>query len=231
MTCALQPKALLLARLRPTHRQMVDYLTDRQAVLALRFMDAPDLVPLPPMALDVLTALLIDRWGTEEYEREIGVPVRSARPLLAQALDTYEALEAGRLAEGRKTRPRSVLDEIRASDLPRDEVIEELSARIEWLVGDGGDAIDVIAAYGLTRQQAPIILALQRANGRVVSYDSLLARINVLRPDADMSSVLSLQTQVSYMRRKLRAAGVPHEIENVYGVGYRMVSGSGASQS
>lgn len=69
------------------------------------------------------------------------------------------------------------------------------------------------------------------ADGRVVSYDSLLARINVLRPDADVSSVLSLQAQVSYMRRKLRAAGVPHEIEYVYGVGYRMVSGICASQS
>lgn len=228
MTCALQPKALLLARLRPTHRQMVDYLTDRQAVLALRFMDAPDLVALPPMALDVLTALLIDRWGTEEYEREIGVPVRSARPLLAQALDTYEALEAGRLAEGRKTRPRSVLDEIRASDLPRDEVIEELSARIEWLTctyeGADDDVVRVMVELGVQRQVAHLYLILKRDEGVTIPRERVMNRLYANKPDEAGPKIV--EVLVHRLRKKLPS---DMRIESIRGVGYRMVSGIGAS--
>lgn len=218
-------KRHLAAHLLPRHRHLVSYLTDDQSAAALRFIAEPSSVPLPPMALDVLTALLIDRWGTEEYEREIGAPVRSARALAAQALDTYMAIESTDLVRGSERPSKSAVAK------SRDDEVEILRAKIEWLVGDGAEAADLISAYGLTRQQAAILLALQRANGRAVSYDSLLARLNVLRPDADMSSVASLQAQVSYMRRKLRAAGVPHEIEYVYGVGYRMVPGNGDSQS
>ncbi len=218
-------KRHLAAHLLPRHRYLVSYLTNDQSAAALRFVAEPSRVPLPPMALDVLTALLIDRWGTEEYEREIGAPVRSARALAAQALDTYMAIESTDLVRGSERPSRSAV----APSISRDDEVEALRAKIEWLVGDGAEAADLIAAYGLTRQQAAILLSLQRANGRAVCYDSLLARLNVLRPDADMSSVASLQAQVSYMRRKLRAAGVPHEIEYVYGVGYRMVSGNGAA--
>ena len=62
-------KAILAARLEPSHMNLVHYLSEQQAEAALQFMEDPSRVEIPPMALDVMTSLLIDKWPVQDYER------------------------------------------------------------------------------------------------------------------------------------------------------------------
>ena len=64
--------------------------------------------------------------------------------------------------------------------------------------------------------------ALLNANGRAVPYEGLLAAMFWDRQDCDWPEGNVLQAQICYLRRDLKAAGSPIEIENVSGWGYRV---------
>lgn len=223
-------KAILGARLEPSHMTLVHYLSEQQAEAALQFMADPSRVEIPPMALDVMTSLLIDKWPVQEYEREVGAPARSARPLLAQALDTYTALDRQALATSKSRKKDSLRSEVYASSAPRDEVIEDLLARIEWLTctyeGSDDDVAQAMVELCVPRQVAHLFLILKREEGITLPRERILNRLYANKPDeADPRIVAVL---VRRLRKKLPS---DMRIENVWGVGYRMVSGIGAGRS
>lgn len=189
-------------------------------------MEDPARVEMPPMALDVMTSLLIDKWRVEEYEQELGAPARTARPLLAQALDTYIALDRQALSAGRARRMPTLRDEIRAEKRPRDEVIEDLQARIEWLTctyeGADDDVVRVMVELGVQRQVAHLYLILKRADGVTLPRERIMNRLYANKPDEAEPRIV--EVLVHRLRKKLPS---DMRIENVWGVGYRMVSGIG----
>lgn len=222
-------KAILGARLEPSHMNLVHYLSEQQAEAALQFMDDPSRVGLPPMALDVMTSLLIDKWPVQEYEREVGAPARSARPLLAQALDTYIALDRQALAAGRARRMPTLRDEIRAEKRPRDEVIEDLAARIEWLTctyeGADDEVAQVMAGLGVSKQVAHLFLILKQSAGVTLPRERIMNRLYANKPDDADPKIVDVL--VCKLRKKLPS---DTRIENVRGVGYRLVSSRSAAQ-
>ena len=219
-------KAILGARLEPSHMNLVHYLSEQQAEAALQFMDDPSRVEIPPMALDVMTSLLIDKWPVQEYEREVGAPARSARPLLAQALDTYIAIDRQALSAGRARRMPTLRDEIRAEKRPRDEVIEDLEARIEWLTctyeGADDDVVRVMVELGVQRQVAHLYLILKREEGVTIPRERVMNRLYANKPDEAGPRIV--EVLVHRLRKKLPS---DMRIESIRGVGYRMVSGIG----
>ena len=220
-------KAILGARLEPSHMNLVHYLSEQQAEAALQFMEDPSRVEIPPMALDVMTSLLIDKWPVQEYEREVGAPARSARPLLAQALDTYTALDRQALSAGRARRMPTLRDEIRAEKRPRDEVIEDLEARIEWLTctyeGADDDVVRVMVELGVQSQVAHLYLILKREEGVTIPRERVMNRLYANKPDEAGPRIV--EVLVHRLRKKLPS---DMRIESIRGVGYRMVSGIGA---
>lgn len=181
---------------------------------AEQFVSDPSRVPMPPAALDVMTALLIDRWKIGEYEEEIGAPARSAKALLAQALDTYIAISTWALIRGGQPKPK----------LP-DEV-EELRAQIDYLTAADAPIDEISAvmqAYGLTKTQAKIVIILRRAGGAPVSDSTMGARLYADDPN-DEPEYNAVAQHVCIIRRRLGQAKAPFWIERVHGCGYRAVS-------
>lgn len=223
----LSAKERLVARLEPSHQRLIDYLSERQAVAAIQFMEDPSRLEMPPMALDVMTTILIDRWPVEEYEQEVGVPARSARPLLAQALDTYIAIDRQALTASKSRRKDSLRSEVYASNEPRDEVIEDLLARIEWLTntyeGADDDTAAVMADLGVGKQVAHLFLILKREEGVTLPRDRIMNRLYANKSDDAEPKIVDVL--IHRLRKKLPS---DVRIENVWGVGYRMVSGNGA---
>lgn len=212
-------KVRLTVALSTNMSRAVDYLTEEQAAAALQFMDDPNRIPLPPSALDVMTTLLIDRWGTEEHEREIGAPARSARPLLAQALDTYTALDTWTLIRGRQPKP--------APD-PLPVEVEDLRAHIKYLTADTDSAAEVAEVqqgYCLSARDARLLVILRRARGATVAYEDVLARLCYDSAPEDIPDVRVISSAVCRVRKKLAAANAKWRIEAVRGVGYRLVDG------
>ena len=62
--------------------------------------------------------------------------------------------------------------------------------------------------------------AIEHANGRVVTRDSIAES---MRP-TDPVDFNSIRVAINHLREKLRAADAPHEIETVWGKGYRLVA-------
>lgn len=219
----LAAKYRLLSRLEPSHNRMVEYLSERQAVAALQFMEDPTRVEMPPMALDVMTSLLIDKWAIEEYECEIGAPARSARPLLAQALDTYIAIDRQTLAYGRARKTKTLRNESIEDTRKRDEVIEDLVSRIEWLTcsyeGADDEVAQVMAELGVSKQVAHLFLILKQSVGVTLPRERIMNRLYANKPDDADPKIVDVL--VHRLRRK-----IPNDIriESVWGIGYRMVS-------
>lgn len=221
----LSAKDRLLARLESSHNRMVEYLSERQAVAALQFMDDPTLVEMPPMALDVMTTLLIDKWQVEEYEKEVGIPARSARPLLAQALDTYIAIDRQTLAYGRARKTKTLLSGSVEDPRKRDEVIEDLVARIEWLTcsyeGADDEVAQVMAEFGVSKQVAHLFLILKQSEGVTLHRERILNRLYANKPDDADPKIIDVL--VHKLRKKLPPT---IRVDNVWGVGYVLVDSS-----
>lgn len=220
MTVRTEAQARMLSRLHPTHRHLVAYLSDEQIRIAERFMVDPSRVPLPPAALDVLTSILIDRWGTEEYEAETGVPARSTRALVAQALDTYNALASWALVRSAPRKADCVREE--AARCGSGGIVDDLVSKIEWLTADGdaGAIGQIMSDLGVSRIVARVALVLRRAGGVVVSRDNMLSRVYHDIPEADIPQARCLDVHVMALRRALPAS---ERVESVRGVGYRLV--------
>lgn len=212
----------LFARLENYHRRLVDYLSEQQAAAALSFIENPERVEMPPMALDVMTSLLIDKWMVEEYEEEVSVPSRSAKAILAQALDTYIALDRSAVSSTKARRKTTLRDDVYASSAPRDEVIEDLLARIEWLTGTNEGADDdvarVMADLGVSKQLAHLYLILKREEGVTIPRERILNRLYANKPDEAEPKIVDVL--VHRLRKKLPS---DMRIENAWGVGYRLV--------
>ena len=83
-------------------------------------------------------------------------------------------------------------------------------------------------AIVLTAQQFAILRSLFEANGATLSRDRLLARIESL--DEEPPSDRAIDLHVTRLRRRLGDdARRPRWVEAVYGVGYRLATGDGAT--
>lgn len=213
----------LFARLEPYHKRLVEYLSEQQAAAALSFIDNPESVEMPPMALDVMTSILIDKWMVEEYEDEVSVPRRSAKALLAQALDTYIALDRSIVSSVKVRRKKTLRYEVHTSNEPRDEVVEDLLARIEWLTctneGADDETASIMARLGVSKQLAHLYLILKRAKGVTLPRERIMNRLYANKPDDADTKIIGVL--VHKLRKKLPS---DMRIDSVWGVGYRLVS-------
>lgn len=212
-------KKKLRLMLNHSMKRAVQYLSEQQAAAALKFMDDPNRIPMPAMALDTMTTLLIDKWGAEEYESEIGAPIRSAKALLAQSLDTYIALDTWSLIRGRQLKSDF-------SKLPTDA--EDLRNTVSYLSVDSDkiqEITEIRSKYGLSTGMAKVFLVLQRSSGKTVAKSDILARVYATCAPEDIPDIKIIDQLVCQMRKKLPG---DLRVETIRGMGYRMVSGNGA---
>ncbi len=143
--------------------------------------------------------VIIRERGLEEIETSRGWPARSAKLLVSQLLYAIEETEG-----------------MFWGDTLEDAVRE----RTEYLTGADPDvrATDLMAALGLTAQEARFLLILKDANGRTLSKEALLRRLYADRgdgyPEENIIGVLTCKT-----RKKITGG----RIETVWGQGIRWV--------
>lgn len=75
--------------------------------------------------------------------------------------------------------------------------------------------------YGFTNCEIRLIELLARREGQTLTKDCLLHGMYFDRPDCDWPELKIIDVFVCKLRRKLE--GTPHEIETVWGLGYRYV--------
>jgi len=75
----------------------------------------------------------------------------------------------------------------------------------------------------LSKAQRRIVAMLLRADGVTVAREALFAAMEPRSHVHDTDCDNTLKAQICYMRRRLREAGVPIEIQTSWGMGYRAV--------
>lgn len=176
-------------------------LTEQQVLAAHRFARNPNAFVIAPTLYRVLNdAILLDE-PLEAMEKRRGWPARSAKAILGLILHALQEMGATHAEEG----PDAASDR---------EIVDFLAA------DDVRDLLPLMERHGLTQREARLFRILQRAEGRYIGQEALLARLYADRPD-DPPDRKVLGVFVSKIRGKLE--GSPWRIETEHGVGYRLV--------
>lgn len=179
------------------------FLTEQQVLTAQRFKMNPYGFEVATTLFRTLFDLIVKNEELEAYERRRGWAARSAKVVLSQLLFALEEVRGSHLDAAR-------------SDL------EEANAEIAYLTGQCVEERSrAMSDFGLTPQEARFFLIMKRLNGRVASGDTIFRRLYSDIPENSWPSSETIAVYVSKTRSKVKSRWT---IENVHGVGYRMVS-------
>lgn len=104
------------------------------------------------------------------------------------------------------------------SGMTLEEQVEHLKWRIEEITEPPEEYADMLES--LTSNQRAMVGLMLKREGRTVSRAALYAAADT-RLTAEPEN--SLKAQICYIRKRLREAGVPIEIQTSWGIGYRAV--------
>lgn len=189
------------------------FLTDRHALVAQRFAEAPQAVALAPSLWRVLYDLVVLEEELEAYEARRGWPQRSAKQVLRLLLTALQEADGAFL----RLPDRSSGD---AGDM------------IAYLTGDDANAeAEVITALAVPRTQARLLLILRAESGRVVTRDQVMRRLYAQAREADIPDEKIVDVFICKLRAALKRAGAPEHIETVWGTGWRHVGAAARNEA
>ncbi|TCP43952.1 DUF6456 domain-containing protein [Rhodovulum marinum] len=165
------------------------------------------------------------------FESDMGLPARSGKAIVKAALrrvarhvSALPPRGASRALCGDLPAPSRIRAEIMAR--PEGERLDYAIELLEYIAGP--DEIDAtrLAELGLrlSPAQVRLLAALDRRRGRPVSREALGAagasRRSLSEDEGPKENVLDVH--VSHLRKRIREAGLPIEINAVWGFGYRL---------
>ena len=110
------------------------------------------------------------------------------------------------------------------TDRDRIEYLEEV---IRELIAPDPEWLDINAELGvrLLEAEAKALCFIKKHSPQIATYDKLMNALFWDRPDCDWPEPKIIKVFISNAKKKIEAAGLPWQIENVWGVGYRYIGG------
>jgi DNA-binding winged helix-turn-helix (wHTH) protein len=180
-------------------------LTEQQVLHAHKFANNPNSYTLAPTFYRVLHDLVLQDEPLESYEKRKGFPARSAKAILGMILHAMQEMQGSH------------------SELSEEERANEVSAQeqLKYLTADNfADIAPHVQKWGLTRQEARLLLILERSKDRIASKEALLNRLYVETPN-DLPDVKIIDVFICKLRKKLATS--EYRIDTVWGVGYKLI--------
>jgi len=188
-------------------------LLTKEAVIAARlFKQNPNRWHLDPVYYGLLMDVIIHEKGVAEIESERNWPARSAKVVIAVALQA--------LADRNKA-PETKAD-ADPSDVDATEPdVDDAQAMLEYVTADFGDeeVINYKVNLGLTVKEARLLVYLIRAPGNRGTKESILSGLYYDRPH-DMPEIKIVDVFICKLRKKLQ--GTKFTISTIWGVGYQL---------
>lgn len=189
-------------------------LTERQVHAAHRFRRDPEAWrgSLPPTAWRLLHEIVVEDAKITRVEEREGWSVLSGKIVLGVLLTMMEETPA----------PAS------AAKSAREETIEDLRDRLDFVIGEDDEAIHIMQELNVPRTAARLFLILKRANNRALTRETVWRRLYAEKSEADWPDDRIIDVLVCKLRPALAEHG-RYEILTVYGAGFCLVDRAGAT--
>ncbi|MBW6506175.1 MAG: helix-turn-helix domain-containing protein [Rhodobacteraceae bacterium] len=185
----------------------LELLTEQQVLTAHKFKLNPNRFNLAPTLFRVLRDAIILDTPLEQMERVRGWPARSAKAIISVLLFAIEETEG--------------MFWTAPGEPAVEDQVEKLAETLEYVTGkDVGERAEVMHRWHLTPGQAQLFLILKRANGAVLSAETIHNRLYHNRID-DPPQIKIINVFICKIRQRL--AGSPFRIITIRDTGYRLV--------